>query len=255
MEDSAHPCGRSEDHQANPAGSHDHTRLVPHLRDSSIVAKVGSTLPQAKSLLRTSRNLQPLRAPDRPSIPYYPLHPGPQNTSMRNASWLSLLLSTALLPAQTSVSNNFPQPCADVESAALALFEHNRLPLSPDPACPLCFAAKSEHLRDAAGHPVRSTGLAIRRYMDTSRDARDIPGSWYVHRGLTTRANLRLVPEPPGSPVSPGCTAHLLFHYSWYATEILVILPVDGDPAARPSNLRLEHEYLDRIATNLKPHT
>lgn len=183
---------------------------------------------------------------------------------MRNAPWLSLLLGAALLHGQTPVSHSFPQTCADVQSAALALFQHNGLPLSPDPACPLCFTGKTEHLKDAASHTVRSTGLAMKRYMDTSRDGRDIPGAWHVHRGLTTSANLRLLQQspdpqdpqdPPGSAGSAGCTAHLLFHYSWYATEILVILPVDGDPASRPSNLRLEHEYLDRIASNVTPHT
>ncbi len=165
---------------------------------------------------------------------------------MRNALWLSLLIATAL-HAETSASHSFPQPCPELQSAALALFQHNGLPLTPDPACPLCFTGKTEHLKDAAGHPVHGARTAIKRYMDTSRDGRNIPGAWLVHRDLTTTANLRL------EQTATACTGHLLFGYSWYATEILVILPVDGDPASRPSNLRLEHEYLDQITKEVRP--
>ncbi len=35
----------------------------------------------------------------------------------------------------------------------------------------------------------------------------------------------------------------------------LVAVSVDGDPASRPSNLRLEKEYLEAIAEHVSPST
>ena len=81
----------------------------------------------------------------------------------------------------------------------------------------------------------------MHRYMSIGHE-QDTPGAWYVHSHLTTAGELILTPE------SQGCRAQLLFHFSWYATEFLVIVPVDGDPATRPSNLRLEDEYLTALA-------
>jgi hypothetical protein len=68
------------------------------------------------------------------------------------------------------------------------------------------------------------------------------PIVWYAHSSIDTIARLTLNPE------GPSCRATLLFTYSWYGAQFFIVVPVDGDPESRPSNLQLENLYLDRLA-------
>ncbi|HWZ52545.1 MAG TPA: hypothetical protein VNW54_13880 [Granulicella sp.] len=102
--------------------------------------------------------------------------------------------------------------------------------VAPNPACPDCYRLHSDHLQDADGHALANVRTVMHRYM-TLHEGPDIPGAWYVHTGLTTRGELRLA----ATDTDKGCRAQLLFHYGWYATEFLVVVPVDGDPARGPA--------------------
>lgn len=162
---------------------------------------------------------------------------------------LVLLLLSAPVAAEEPASRTFAASCADVRPVALAKLKERGFDVAPSPACPDCYHLQSRRLQDADGHALASVRTMMNRYM-TVHDSRDTPGAWYVHSGLTTRGDLRL------APAGNGCRAQLLFHYTWYATEFLVVVPVDGDPASRPSNLKLESQYLDRIAQQIaaRPH-
>jgi hypothetical protein len=158
----------------------------------------------------------------------------------------TMLAITSASPAQQKdATRSFPILCSELQPAAIKWFQHNGLVLFPDPSCPNCFIGKTAHIADTKGHTI-STHTALKRYMDTSHDGKDIPGAWHLHIGLDTVAKLKFEPA-----IQNTCTAHLLFLYSWYATEFLVAVPVDGDPASRPSNLLLEKEYLEAIAQNV----
>jgi hypothetical protein len=141
-------------------------------------------------------------------------------------------------PATKSLAVN----CSSAKPVALAYFEQHGFQVAPTPDCSDCFLLKTTHLRNAQNHRFFSTNTVVRRYADTSHDGKDIFGAWYVHSGMNVLGNFRLRPE------INGCKAELLFHYSWYATEFLIAMPVDGDPASRPSNLKLEREYLTNLA-------
>jgi len=170
---------------------------------------------------------------------------------MRNGLLITLLLlNGSPSPSQPFAAfKSLSVNCPAVKPVALAYFEDHQFQVAPDTRCSECFHLKTTHLRDADNHKLFSSNAVIHKYMDTSKDGRDVFGSWYVHSGMSIAGDLRLYPE------SGGCKAQLLFKYSWYATEFLVAIPVDGDPASRPSNLRLEHEYLNAVAKHFAEHS
>ncbi|HWW22348.1 MAG TPA: hypothetical protein VNY78_00540 [Edaphobacter sp.] len=156
-----------------------------------------------------------------------------------------MICTVASFAEQNYATKVFDAPCSEVKPVAITFFQHNGLILNPEVSCENCLIGTTGHLEDARGH-VLSTHAAIKRYMDTSKDGKDIFGAWHIHTDLETTAKLTLQPTHDNV-----CTAKLLFFYSWYATEFLVAVPVDGDKASRPSNLRLETEYLQAIAAQL----
>jgi hypothetical protein len=165
---------------------------------------------------------------------------------MRNICIAALLAITSACSAQQAdATRPFSAPCSEVSPASLIYFRHNGLVLNPDSTCKDCFIGETAHLTDTHGHSI-SAHSALKHYMDTSHDGKDVFGAWYVHTQLKTIAKLRFEPAAQDT-----CIAHLLFVYSWYATEFLVAVPFDGDYASRPSNLRLEKEYLAAIAQNI----
>ena len=136
-----------------------------------------------------------------------------------------------------------PQGCEIIRPAAQALLEKRGFTVVAD-KCVDCLLLQSKHLQTPNGHRVLLTETAIERYMDTSGDGKLPPGSWIAHSPLKTAGEMRL------QQISGQCNVQLLFRYSWYAGQFLIIFPVDGDPASRPSNLRLEREYLAAIAAH-----
>jgi hypothetical protein len=119
------------------------------------------------------------------------------------------------------------------------------LVLIPEAACPACFVSKTSDLHDADGRRL-SAAAAMHRYMQPAR-RRSNPIVWYAHSSLDTVARLTLSPE------DRSCRATLLFTFSWYGAQFFVVIPVDGDSESRPSNLRLEELYLDRLAKSIVP--
>lgn len=142
-------------------------------------------------------------------------------------------------PAQ----REFPMRCAAVEQPALEFFQQRGLALAPGKTCSFCFAGETLHLRDAKGKNM-SGSKAMRDDMEPTV-RRSNPIVWYAHSKITTSAHLNL--RPTGS----GCSVSLLFDYAWYGAQFVLVMPVDGDPESRPSNLRLENEYLDTLASLL----
>jgi hypothetical protein len=172
---------------------------------------------------------------------------------MRRTFLLALSMTALTAVAQQNyATRSFALPCSELKPAAISFFQRNGLILNPDTACDGCFIGATNHPQDPRGHGI-SAHTALKHYTeDASRGGKDVVGAWYVHTGLTTTAKLKLQPAGEGS-----CQASLLFFYLWYATEFIVAMPVDGDPASRPSNLRLENEYLQALAdklTQTSPH-
>jgi hypothetical protein len=167
---------------------------------------------------------------------------------MKRAVGLAIPLLAANLLAMTGdpapASREITASCAEVNTAARTLFQERGFTTSPDSACPQCLTLTTKHLHDPRGHSLWNVRTVMHRYMRLSQE-KDVWGAWYAHTQLKTDGKLRLNPTPQ------GCRAQLLFEYGWYAAEFLVIVPVDGDPASRPSNLKLETEYLDAIAQQI----
>jgi len=168
---------------------------------------------------------------------------------MKQALFALFLIAASAGAEQNYARRSFDLPCSELQTAAVTFFEHDGFTLHADSSCGDCFSGETEHLRDARGHHL-STHATLKRYMDTSGDGKDVFGAWYVHRGLDTTAKLVLRPTR-----EYGCAASLRFSYFWYAMEFLVVVPFDGDKASRPSNLRLENEYLQAIADSIAPQT
>ena len=156
------------------------------------------------------------------------------------------LLTAASLHAEIPAIQTYPAPCSVVEHAALPFFSTRSLSLMPQPNCLGCFIGKTSDLHDAANKKV-STTHALHAYMEPSR-RKSNPLAWYAHSSMDTVAHLTFL------DVVSTCQTSLIFHYGWYGAQFIVIMPVDGDPESRPSNLRLEKEYLDAIAARISSH-
>jgi hypothetical protein len=157
-----------------------------------------------------------------------------------------VLMMISVMHAETPALHVFPAPCSAVETTAFPFFSGKSLPLSPQNNCPGCFIGKTSTLYDTAGKKVGTT-RAMHLYMEpTTR--RSNPIVWYEHSSMNTVAHLALREE------SSTCHVSLLFSYGWYGAQFIVFVPVDGDPESRPSNLRLEKEYLDEIAKHFSSH-
>ncbi len=154
-----------------------------------------------------------------------------------------VLMMTSLLHAETPAIQTFLAPCTAVEAAARPFFSARSIVLLPQPNCPGCFIGKTTDLHDANGKRV-ATGQAMHLYMEPTKQ-KSKPVTWFAHSSMDTVAHLTLREE------NSLCHASLIFHYSWYTAQFLVIVPVDGDPESRPSNLRLEREYLDDLSKHL----
>lgn len=71
--------------------------------------------------------------------------------------------------------------------------------------------------------------------------------AWIVHTQMHASAKLRFTPE------SESCRVQLSFNFAWYAAELMIGFPVDGDPDSAAGNGRLENAYLQEIATRIPP--
>jgi hypothetical protein len=158
-----------------------------------------------------------------------------------------VLMIAPLLSAETPALQTYPAPCSAVEAAALPFFSTRSLTLLPQPNCSGCFIGKTSDLYDAIGKKV-TTNQAIHLYMAPSAKRKSNPIVWHAHSSLDTVAHLTLHEE------NSACHASLVFHYGWYDAQFLVAMPVNGDTDFRPSNLRLETEYLNEIAKHLALH-
>lgn len=157
-----------------------------------------------------------------------------------------MLLSVIALHAETPATQTFPAACSIVEHAALPFFSARSIVLMRHSECQGCFIGKTSDLHDAANKKV-STSRAMHAYMErTTRKSNPIV--WYAHSSLDTVAHLTLQPN------GDSCQASLLFNYSWYGAQFIIVMPVDGDPESRPSNLRLEHEYLAAMTKQITTH-
>jgi hypothetical protein len=155
---------------------------------------------------------------------------------MRFRAAFAILLSVSALHAETPATQTFPAACSIVEHAALPFFSARSIVLIPQSDCQGCFIGKTSDLHDAVNKKV-STSRAMHIYMEpTTRKSNPIV--WYAHSSMDTVARLTL------KATGDSCQVGLLFNYSWYGAQFIVVMPVDGDPESRPSNLRLEHEYL-----------
>src|SRR5271154_3210474 len=150
-----------------------------------------------------------------------------------------VLMITSLACAENPALQTFPAPCSAVEATALPFFSTRSLTLMPQPNCLGCFIGKTSDLHDAANKKV-STTHALHAYMEPSK-RKSNPLAWYAHSSMDTVAHLTFL------DVGSTCQASLIFHYGWYGAQFILIMPVDGDSESRPSNLRLEKEYLDEI--------
>jgi len=147
-----------------------------------------------------------------------------------------MLLSISALHAETPATQTFPAACSIVEHAAFPFFSARSIVLLPQPDCQGCFIGKTSDLHDSVNKKV-STSRAMHAYMEpTTRKSNPIV--WYAHSSMDTVAHLTL------QLTGDSCRVSLLFNYSWYGAQFIVVMPVDCDPESRPSNLRLEHEYL-----------
>lgn len=87
---------------------------------------------------------------------------------------------------------------------------------------------------------------AIRKYtIETLQYEPANPFAAIVHAQLQANATLRL------DPVHNGCYASLHFLYHWYAAELILGFPVDGDGASAFSNGKLETAYLQALQDQL----
>ncbi len=139
-------------------------------------------------------------------------------------------------------------PCSKVAPIAQEKFTANGFTIMPESRCHFCYQLRAIRLKDSEGHTISNVRKAMHRYMSAGKE-QDAAGAWYVHSGLMAGGELQF------SDTKGSCEAQLLFHYSWYATEFLVFIPVDGDPATRPSNLMLEQAYLAAIAEKTQKQT
>jgi hypothetical protein len=157
-----------------------------------------------------------------------------------------VLMITSLARAETPALQTFSAPCSAVEATALPFLSARSLVLLPQPNCPGCFIGKTSDLHDAANKKV-STTHALHAYMEPIK-RKSNPLAWYAHSSMDTVAHLTFL------DVGSTCQTSLIFHYGWYGAQFIVIMPVDGDPESRPSNLRLEKEYLDEMAKHISSH-
>ena len=162
---------------------------------------------------------------------------------MVRLSLLLLALPVSPQAAAGPAARTIPGTCAETSTAAAQTFHDRGFEVSASTVCPGCLSLRTTDLRDPHGH--RLDVRAVMRRLVTIGHEQDVPGAWYVHSHLTTTGELTLHSE------ANGCRAQLLFHYAWYATEFLVIVPVDGDAATRPSNLALEGDYLRELAKSV----
>jgi hypothetical protein len=161
---------------------------------------------------------------------------------------LALITATPVIALQTEIpaTLTYPTSCSSIQAAALPFFSARGISLLAQPNCPGCLIGKTSDLHDAANKKI-STTHAMHTYMQpTVRKSN--PLVWYTHSSMDAVAHLTLL------DVGSTCQASLIFHYSWYGAQMIVVMPVDGDSESRPSNLRLEKEYLDEIAKHLPPH-
>ena len=158
-----------------------------------------------------------------------------------------LLLVVSATAERGSQSEVFASSCATVRVKAEAFLQERHWRIDPPDACASCIQASTPTLRDADGHRLVSRGGIVRHYT-TKADYVKPPGpAWIVHSAIHVTAKLHLEPVPA------ACKADLLFQYTWYGAELILGLPVDGDPDSGPSNGRLEREYLERLGHELQP--
>jgi hypothetical protein len=69
--------------------------------------------------------------------------------------------------------------------------------------------------------------------------------SSYVFTGLSSKAWMFFRPS------TTGCTVGLRFEFGWYATKLVVGIPVGGDEMGGLSNLSLEKAYLDELGKRM----
>jgi hypothetical protein len=155
---------------------------------------------------------------------------------------LATLLLTSLLNAQPPVpaTRTLPIPCATAESVARPFFSQRSFVLLPEVNCPTCFIAKTSDLYDDTNHRVSASRL-MHLYIQPTKQRKSNPIVWYAHSSVDTLARLTLTPD------GNACGVSLLFTYHWYAAQFLTVIPVSGIDETRPSNLRLENLYLDRL--------
>lgn len=113
-------------------------------------------------------------------------------------------------------------------------------------ACPTCQGLETRRLEDADGRRIRGVEGILARYVEPSPHYKRSFGVWMAHTEPTTKAQVAFHTVPQ------GCDARLRFVYGWYSTEWLLLIPVDGDPESRASNLLLENSYLERIASRAR---
>ena len=159
------------------------------------------------------------------------------------------ILTTSTLAQQTLASRSFNQPCNRVQAAAVSYIQRTGLALYPDITCDHCFIGTTEYLHDPQGHEV-STKTALKLYINPANSKEPV-GTWSIPFGLVTTAKLSFQQTQSTPQTQPTCTAHLLFFFSWYTSKFIGAMPHPGDQLSRPSNLRLETEYLDAIAGSI----
>ncbi len=160
---------------------------------------------------------------------------------------LATLLLTTFLTAQQPVpaTRTLPISCADALSVARPFFTQRSLVLLPDVTCSTCLVAMTSDLHDDAGHRV-SASHALHLYIQPTRQ-KSSSIIWHAHSGIDTLARLTLTPN------GGACRITLLFTYTWYEARFLTVIPVTAEDESRPSNLRLENLYFDKLAKITPP--
>jgi len=171
-----------------------------------------------------------------------------------SATALFVSLVVALGPADLAAAQNqaysntrvFPRDCATVRGSAEGFLNKLGAHLEPVSGRPdtLSFSLP---FRDAEGRRI-GRRKAMKKYMGPERFPGDhVYFPWWVAARSKQMKGIMHVAETP-----EGCEARLEHHYEWYDMLFLLFFPVDGDPAGRPSNNRLESEYLDEIGRLLQ---
>jgi len=157
-----------------------------------------------------------------------------------------LCATTAGAETAPAVYHTFAHTCDAVKPVALAYFNSRQMALAPSSSCDSCYQGTTIHLHDSEGHRLFSNRKVIEQ--NTTRNLKyetSGPVKQIVHVNLRTDSTLQLL------PIGNTCQASLRFRYSWYGAELILGLPVDGDPSSAPSNGKLETAYLNALQQQL----